>query len=67
MSSMKTDYEIPVSKNTVDKMMENLIKENERLSRENQELTEKLNQTGGGQEGQESPDEMAKAIGRYMD
>ena len=36
------DYEIPVSKNTVDKMVETLIRENERLELENRQLKEKL-------------------------
>lgn len=62
---MNTNYEIPVSKNTVDKMMETLIKENERLSKENQALTEKLNQTTQGQ-GEQKDLEMEKAIEKYL-
>lgn len=66
MSNMNTDYEIPVSKNTVDKMMETLIKENERLIKENQTLTEKLNQGEQNQDGETSLNEMDKTIQKYL-
>lgn len=62
-----TDYEIPVSKNTVDKMVETMLKENERLERENQELKKQL---GEGEPAAADPDDLkqkiAEEISKYM-
>lgn len=61
------DYEIPVSKNTVDKMVDTLIRENERLELENRQLKEKL---GEGQSTASDPEEeyrkMQEEISKYL-
>ncbi len=64
-ANSNTNYEIPVAKNTVDKMMDMLIKENERLEKENQKLKEKM---GGSdlQSGLDTAEAMQKAIASYM-
>lgn len=61
------DYDIPVSKNTVDKMVETMIRENERLERENRQLKEKLGE--GQAESTDSDEEtrkMQEDIGKYL-
>ncbi len=64
-ANSNTNYEIPVAKNTVDKVMDMLIKENERLEKENQELKEKM---GGAdrQPGLDNAEALQKAIASYM-
>lgn len=66
MSKMDTDYAIPISKNTVDRMMETLISENERLSKENKALSEKLEQADSGQDPAGSSKDIAEAIERLL-
>lgn len=63
----KADYTFPVRRDTVDTMIETLVRENNRLSQENQKLREQLGkQDGTTADPQNTAEEMRKAMESYM-
>ena len=63
----KADYTFPVSKTTVDEMIEPLVRENKRLSQENQRLGEQLEkQDGTTADPQNAAEEILKTMEKYL-
>lgn len=66
MKKEEASYTIPVSKESVDGMISTLIRENNRLSEENQRLREMQEGSTADADREKEADEMSKMIDRYM-